>query len=86
MRSGQERLNVVENVSISIGAGETFGLVGESGCGKSITALSLIGLLNRPLAVGQGEILFKGQNLLKMNGSELRRLRGNRISMIFQEP
>ncbi|MBQ9353530.1 ABC transporter ATP-binding protein [Phyllobacterium sp.] len=86
MRSGQERLNVVENVSFSIGAGETFGLVGESGCGKSITALSLIGLLNRPLAVGQGEILFKGQNLLKMNGSELRRLRGNRISMIFQEP
>ncbi|MCB8828938.1 ATP-binding cassette domain-containing protein, partial [Escherichia coli] len=75
-----------ENVSFSIGAGETFGLVGESGCGKSITALSLIGLLNRPLAVGQGEILFKGQNLLKMNGSELRRLRGNRISMIFQEP
>ncbi|WP_275426966.1 ATP-binding cassette domain-containing protein, partial [Stenotrophomonas maltophilia] len=62
MRSGQERLNVVENVSFSIGAGETFGLVGESGCGKSITALSLIGLLNRPLAVGQGEILFKGQN------------------------
>jgi peptide/nickel transport system ATP-binding protein len=48
--------------------------------------LSLIGLLNRPLAVGQGEILFKGQNLLKMNGSELRKLRGNRISMIFQEP
>ena len=86
MRSGQERLNVVENVSFSIGAGETFGLVGESGCGKSITALSLIGLLNRPLAVGQGEILFKGQNLLKMNGSELRRLRGNRISMIFQVP
>lgn len=86
MRSGQERLNVVENVSFSIGAGETFGLVGESGCGKSITALSLIGLLNRSLSVGQGEILFKGQNLLKMNGSELRRLRGNRISMIFQEP
>eukprot|EP01132_Coremiostelium_polycephalum_P006447 gene6447-8000_t len=86
MRSGQKRLNVVENVSFSIGAGETFGLVGESGCGKSITALSLIGLLNRPLAVGQGEILFKGQNLLKMNGSELRKLRGNRISMIFQEP
>lgn len=86
MVSGSSRYNIVENVSFSINAGETFGLVGESGCGKSITALSMIGLLSQPLMVSQGEILFKGRDLRAMSAGDLRRLRGNRIAMIFQEP
>jgi len=80
------RYNVVEDVSFRLAAGETFGLVGESGCGKSLTALALIGLLRKPLAVTGGEILFKGQNLLMLSRRDMRKLRGNRIAMIFQEP
>lgn len=86
MVNGDTRYNVVENVSFSIGAGETFGLVGESGCGKSITSLSVMGLLNRPLEISSGEILFKGQDLRKLNSRDMRKLRGSRIAMIFQEP
>ncbi|NNU63491.1 ABC transporter ATP-binding protein [Ochrobactrum soli] len=84
--SGSSRHNVVEDVSFTIGAGETFGLVGESGCGKSITALSMIGLLRKPLAITGGAIRFKGQNLAALSSREMRKLRGNRIAMIFQEP
>jgi len=84
--SGSNRHNAVENVSFTIGRGETFGLVGESGCGKSITALAMIGLLRRPLAISGGSIRFKGQDLLELSAREMRRLRGNRIAMIFQEP
>jgi len=84
--SGGARHNVVEDVSFTLAAGETFGLVGESGCGKSLTALALIGLLRKPLSVTQGEIVFKGQNLLTLSRREMRKLRGNRIAMIFQEP
>ncbi|PSJ58902.1 ABC transporter ATP-binding protein [Pseudaminobacter soli (ex Li et al. 2025)] len=78
--------NAVENVSFAIGRGETFGLVGESGCGKSITALAMIGLLKPPLITSGGSIRFKGQNLLELSAREMRKLRGNRIAMIFQEP
>lgn len=84
--SGSSKHNVVEDVSFTIGAGETFGLVGESGCGKSITALSMIGLLRKPLSITGGAIRFKGQDLRSMSSREMRRLRGNRIAMIFQEP
>ncbi|MDH6233848.1 peptide/nickel transport system ATP-binding protein [Mesorhizobium soli] len=84
--AGGSRHNAVENVSFSIGRGETFGLVGESGCGKSITALAMIGLLKRPLAISGGSICFKGQDLLELSAREMRRLMGNRIAMIFQEP
>jgi len=84
--AGGGRHNAVENVSFAIGRGETFGLVGESGCGKSITALAMIGLLKPPLAISGGSILFKGQDLLGLSAREMRRLRGNRIAMIFQEP
>ncbi|MEN5298554.1 ABC transporter ATP-binding protein [Brucella sp. TWI559] len=84
--SGATQHNVVEDVSFTIGAGETFGLVGESGCGKSITALSMIGLLRKPLSVTGGEIRFKGQDLRAMSSRDMRKLRGNRIAMIFQEP
>ncbi|NKC49129.1 ABC transporter ATP-binding protein [Ochrobactrum anthropi ATCC 49188] len=84
--SGSSKHNVVEDVSFTIGAGETFGLVGESGCGKSITALSMIGLLRKPLSITDGVIRFKGQDLRSMSSREMRKLRGNRIAMIFQEP
>jgi oligopeptide/dipeptide ABC transporter ATP-binding protein len=80
-------LKAVDDVSISIGEGQTLGLVGESGCGKSVTASSVMGLV--PMPPGQiagGQILFEGQDLLKLSESKMRKIRGNRISMIFQEP
>jgi oligopeptide/dipeptide ABC transporter, ATP-binding protein, C-terminal domain len=83
---GNTLFHAVENVSLTIGRGETLGLVGESGCGKSITALALIGLLRPPLAVTGGEILFDGRDIRTIPPREMRKLRGNRISMIFQEP
>lgn len=77
----------VDGVGFSLSKGETLALVGESGCGKSVTALSVIGLLQTPPAkIVKGEILFKGENLLWKNSEEMRRLRGKDISMIFQEP
>jgi oligopeptide/dipeptide ABC transporter ATP-binding protein len=79
-------VQAVEDVTMDIGAGETVGLVGESGCGKSVTALSILQLLPRESARIDGRILFEGQNLLDAGESELRNLRGNAISMIFQEP
>ncbi|CAN7274158.1 ABC transporter ATP-binding protein [Rhizobium sp. LjRoot30] len=77
---------LLKNVSFQIMPGEAYGLVGESGSGKSVTSLAVMGLLKRPLAVSGGEIQFKGQNLLAVSKREMRRLRGNRIAMIFQEP
>ena len=79
-------VQAVDDVTMDIGAGETVGLVGESGCGKSVTALSILQLLPRGSARIEGRILFEGQNLLDAGESELRSLRGNAISMIFQEP
>ncbi len=77
----------VDNVSLSIASGEVVGVVGESGCGKSVMALSILGLLPKPPAfVAGGEILFREHDLLKLPSNDLRRLRGNQISMIFQEP
>jgi peptide/nickel transport system ATP-binding protein len=78
--------NAVENVSFEIGRGEAFGLVGESGCGKSITALSVMGLLRRPLSLASGRIVLDGQEIQNVSAAEMRRLRGKRIAMIFQEP
>lgn len=77
---------LLKGVSFQIMPGEAYGLVGESGSGKSVTSLAVMGLLKKPLAVSGGEILFKGQNLLALPRREMRRLRGNRIAMIFQEP
>ncbi len=77
---------LLKGVSFQIMPGEAYGLVGESGSGKSVTSLAVMGLLKKPLAVSGGEILFKGQNLLELPKREMRRLRGNRIAMIFQEP
>ncbi len=76
----------VDGVSFSIESGKTLGLVGESGCGKSVTSLSIMRLIPPPGRIVGGKILFDGINLLDLPESEMRRIRGNKISMIFQEP
>jgi oligopeptide/dipeptide ABC transporter ATP-binding protein len=77
---------VVRGLSFQIGPGEFLGLVGESGCGKSITALALLRLVPEPGRITGGRILLDGQNLLERNEAQMRRVRGGRIGMIFQEP
>ncbi len=80
-------VKAVNDVSFSVDKGETIGIVGESGCGKSVTSLSIMGLVpNPPGKILEGEIWFKGENLLKKTPSQYRKYRGNHISMIFQEP
>jgi len=80
-------VRAVDGVSFALQAGETLGVVGESGCGKSITALSVLRLIQSPPGrIVGGEIRFKGRNLLDLGETEMRALRGNQISMIFQEP
>ena len=77
----------VDGVSFTLEAGRTLGLVGESGCGKSVTALSIMGLVPKPPGdIAGGEIHFEGDDLLKLDAAGMRELRGNRIGMIFQEP
>ena len=77
----------VDGVSASLAPGETIGLVGESGCGKSVTSLSILGLIPSPPGIIEsGKIIFNGQNLLDLGSEDLRKLRGRDISMIFQEP
>ncbi len=81
------RVRVVEDVSFALQAGETVGLVGESGCGKSVTAMSIMRLIPSPPShVDGGRILLRGDDLLALDGDEMREVRGNRIGMIFQEP
>lgn len=77
---------VIEDISLTIGSGETLGIVGESGCGKSMTALSIMGLLPSNASVKNGEILLKGVNLLDLDKEAYRKKRGKDIAMIFQEP
>ena len=76
----------VDGVNFEIAEGETFGLVGETGCGKSVTALSVLRLVDPPGKIVSGEILFAGEDLLKMKAREMREVRGNKIGMIFQDP
>jgi ABC-type dipeptide/oligopeptide/nickel transport system ATPase component len=78
--------NAVDDVSFTVKKGQTLGIVGESGCGKSVTSLSVMGLIQKPGNVESGKILFKGQDLLALPESKMRAIRGNEIAMIFQEP
>ncbi|MBI4608274.1 MAG: ABC transporter ATP-binding protein [Candidatus Rokubacteria bacterium] len=79
-------VKAVDGVSFSLSEGETLGIVGESGCGKTVTALSILRLVPRPGRIVGGEILLEGEDLLKKSERELRKIRGSRISMILQDP
>src|SRR6266480_4545725 len=80
-------VNAVDGVDLRLERGRTLGIVGESGCGKSVTALSIMGLVPQPPGrIAAGEILFEGEDLLKLPPERLRDLRGDKLSMIFQEP
>src|SRR5581483_7200987 len=80
-------VRAVDGVSLDLRPGETLGVVGESGCGKSVTALSVLRLVPQPPGrIVSGEILFQGVDLLGLSEAEMRKIRGNEISMIFQEP
>ena len=79
-------VKAVDGVDLSVRRGETLGLVGESGCGKSVTMFSVMKLVGHPGQIVDGEILFDGQDLRTMPESDIQALRGNRISMIFQQP
>ena len=79
-------VKAVDGVDFTVGRGEVLGLVGESGCGKSVTSLSIMRLIGIPGKVVAGEILFDGRDLLKLSESDMVQMRGNRISMIFQQP
>jgi len=86
-RTHRGLVKAVDGVDLSIRRGETLGIVGESGCGKTVTALSILRLIqNPPGEIVDGQILFEGIDLLKLSNEEIRKIRGNRISMIFQEP
>src|SRR5688572_20656542 len=76
----------VDGVSLKLEAGETLAIVGESGCGKSVTAMSVLRLIPQPPGRIAGSIRFQGRNLLEVSEREMRSIRGNDISMIFQEP
>lgn len=85
--SDQGRTTVLDRISFDLGRGETLGVVGESGCGKSVTALSIMRLLPKPSGrIDSGSIHYQGIDLLALPAHELHRIRGNRIGMIFQEP
>jgi ABC-type dipeptide/oligopeptide/nickel transport system ATPase component len=85
MESGTAK--AVDDVSFYVDKGEMLGLVGESGCGKSVTALSILRLVSSPPGkIEQGSIRFKGRDLLALSEAEMRHVRGNDIAMIFQEP
>lgn len=79
-------VRAVDGVDFDVYPGEVLGLVGESGCGKSVTSLSIMRLVSKPGRVNGGEILLNGENLLDFNEEEMVKIRGNRVSMIFQQP
>jgi peptide/nickel transport system ATP-binding protein len=86
-QTDEGELRAVDGVGFTIGQGQTVGLVGESGCGKSVTSLSILRLIPEPPGkIASGKILFEGKNLIDLSEREMRSVRGNQISMIFQEP
>jgi peptide/nickel transport system ATP-binding protein len=76
----------VDDVSFYVKKGQTLGIVGESGCGKSVTSLSVMRLIQKPGTIESGKVIFKGQNLLEKTDEQMRSIRGNEMAMIFQEP
>jgi len=85
-RNGPSAVQVTRDVSFAIAPGEVVGLVGESGCGKTVTGLALMGLLPRATSLVEGDVVLEGENLIGMSQRRLRQRRGAKISMIFQEP
>lgn len=87
INSGNDTINLLDNICLEIKRGKTLGIVGESGCGKSMTALAIMRLLPQPICkITHGEILFNEQNLLSLNTTDMQKIRGKKIAMIFQEP
>ncbi|MEC5424120.1 ABC transporter ATP-binding protein [Virgibacillus sp. C22-A2] len=82
----EQEVKAVDGVTFALPRGKTLGVVGESGSGKSITSLSILQLIDEPGEIVGGEMIFKGENLLDKTEAEMRKIRGNEISMIFQEP
>ena len=85
-RTADGIIRSVDGVSFSITAGQTLAIVGESGCGKSVTAMSILRLIPEPPGKIAGSVRFEGKELLSLSDKEMRAIRGNDISMIFQEP
>jgi peptide/nickel transport system ATP-binding protein len=81
-----QTVTALSQISFDLGKGERLGIVGESGAGKSITGFSLMNLLSRPGFIDSGKILFEGEDIVQMNETQLRSIRGNRMAMIFQDP
>src|SRR3990170_6690174 len=88
VRFGTERgmVHAVNGVSFEISAGETLGIVGESGCGKSVTSLAILGILGRNARVTSGRAMFGGRDLLTLSDEQLRTVRGREVAMIFPDP
>ncbi|MGH9839664.1 MAG: ABC transporter ATP-binding protein [Blastocatellia bacterium] len=84
--TGRGEVRAVDDVSFTLAEGELLSLVGESGCGKSVTALSILRLVSQPGRIAGGEIFFEGRDLLKLTEREMRAIRGDDIAMIFQDP
>jgi len=85
-RTDAGRVNVLSGVNLSLSKGETLAIVGESGSGKSVTALSILRLLGENARIDEGAVRFGGVDLLGLSDADIRRIRGNQIAMIFQEP
>src|SRR6476646_3849561 len=85
-RSRRGDVHAVDGISFSVERGKTIGIVGESGCGKSVTALSIMGLLTENARIVSGEVRFDGRGLTALSNRELEDIRGRQIAMIFQDP
>jgi len=84
--TGKSTYNIVKNIQLNISKKQKYGIVGESGSGKSVTSLSILKLLDDILEISEGQILFNGKDMVDMNRKDMQKIRGNEISVIFQEP